>query len=1243
VSQFFANPVRAVLASFGIVAVAASMLLVSTQSAEAAGQSALISVSPASQSQPSGDAQTYNIAISCQGSGQSECGPNTTITIPLSTGTVPSMTDPSWLYSASSGSVGLITSPPTVVGTNLVFTIDDATFIGGYSGTIRLQITPPDHTTSNNTTWSVLPTVTGGNIVDTVAPSPAVSTATSKPLPIVTKSTTDGGSVYEAGSPVNYSIAATCSTSDSGNLYMTAGSLVDQLPSGMTYVGSSSGGVYDPIAQTVTWTFPDAASTPAGCGAGAVGPNAYSVTLTSPSTAPPVQPLVNHATFAGTGPDAANPAGIGGTTTAQVPIQIVDTPPTGPGSGYASVSKTSLAPIPQPNVTGNQYVATYPGDWMPTSAAPGYVVGAAPASFQTTVSYGLVGTYQTNLVDPLPCLSNVTGNTYSSPDYQAATCAAPAFHPTIIQVDSASTGGNTHDLGAAIAAGWLPTAILRDGNTITLTPTGPVGGGATSAYFAVPTADVGEVASFDLPPNALLENKSLVLTIWGYADASLASLNDSLNELVNTATAIPYLVSGTPLVPVRSSADIFTIPQSAQLGISKSFGTLGGGPGGTTVLNIAGSVNFAQAPLADPVVMTDLLPLGLSWANPVAHATFALDQGGGAATSASTATIEDIANYQGTGRELIRATIPAAAFTTSGAWTITPPANLLEMATPTQLGVYDNTDQIFLKGIAPHQISATCSSPTQTGGGTSPATFESDNPLDLAGDGNLSEDYCQNSASLRVLGTGAAFSLTKTVQGNLDPAPKGALGIGNASDGGTGSYVLDWTNVGSDTLNDEVIYDILPYIGDTGVSGGQATTARGSQFAPIFTGIGTLPAGVTVQYSQSENPCRPEVFAVDPGCVNDWSPTAPADLSAVKAIRFASANSYAAGNGFAVDLSVHLPAGVINKTAWNSAATNASDLSDPTSVPQPAEPPKVGIVASNVPTLSSQTSSSLSHPNVNLSDEVTVTGTGGQPGAVSWSLVGPVTPIAGSCTAVNWTGAPVLGTGTTATSGDGTVTTGPVTPTAAGCYSWTDSLSSTTVGAFPSPVIGAAGATNEVSLVTLYTPTIATTSNATANSGATNFTDRVTVAGSGIGLTGASPATAELTWTLLGPVAAVHGKCTNVNWSGATQQATGHISITGDGTYATPATTIQAQGCYTFIESLAASTDSHAATTPPGIAAETVQLSSNGTPILAYTGTDAIPVMLTGLGLLLAGAGVMAVRIIRRKRRPYVSVTNRSN
>ena len=425
------------------------------------------------------------------------------------------------------------------------------------------------------------------------------------------------------------------------------------------------------------------------------------------------------------------------------------------------------------------------------------------------------------MVDPLPCLSNVSGNTFSSDSPTATACTDPAFHVTVIEVSGPG-------LGSAIANGWSPTATLTDNTIAALTPTGTVAGNATSAYFTYTGGGPATIANVNLPPTQFLEGNVITLTVWGYGDASLVNSD----VLANTATATPFL-SGTPLGPITASANLYILGSTAQLGVSKSFGTLGAGPGGTTVLNIKGAVSFPGT-LNNDIVLTDLLPSGLSWSNTTGSGSFTLAQGAGTSSTLVTATLAYLTDYEGSGRNLIRVTVPHADFASGGYWTIAPPTNFFELTSPTQLGTYSNTDQIFLSGYAPAQIDPTCTTPTQTGGGTTPATLESYNPMDLAGDGNTQEDYCQNGANLVVQPSGAAFNLTKTVQGNLDPAPKGALGIGDASGGGvgTGTYVLDWTNVGDDTLGDPVIYDILPYVGDTGVSQGQAGVPRNSPIRP---------------------------------------------------------------------------------------------------------------------------------------------------------------------------------------------------------------------------------------------------------------------------------------------------------------------------------------------------------------------------------------------------------------------------
>ena len=1154
------------------------------------GQSALITVSPTSQSQPTGAAQTYTINVSCQGTGGSQCGPNTTITIPLDTTTTPSMVDAAWKYSATSGLAGLITSGPTVVGTDLVMTLDDTKFIAGFSGSIELKVTPPNLRTPNRTSWTIEPTLSGDSITPITVATPAQSTATANPKVAVTKRTTNYGSVFDVDSTVGYTITARCNNASTGSLYVTDAVLVDTLPDDLTYVSSSpAGGTYDPVTHTVTWSFTDSdlSTMPAGCAAGATGTTTFEIVTTAPSVVPTQPKVINSATFSGTGPDATDLDGLTSTAKADVPVQLISEPNIKPGPGYASITKSSIAPIAQPGITkGNQYVATYAGDWLPPSAAPQWKTNAASAAYRTTVTYGLVNTYMTDLIDPLPCLDDVAGNLYSSSAISDPPCANPAFHAQVVEVRSQGFDTTINGLGQAVLDGWLPEATLTDGTIITLDAVGSITSTTASAYFEIPAGE--DVATLRLPPHPALRNHELRLTVWGHADRTLADLNDGLNQLRNTSTAIPQITLGDELTHVEWSASIFTLPTKPQLGISKSFGTLGGATGGTTAVNIVGGVTTVDA-LTRDVVITDLLPLGMTWANPVTSATMTLTRGGGRSNTTTTASVKKVDDYQGSGRQLIRITVPYGAIDSAGVWTITPPANFLRVTTPVALGVYPNTDQIYLYGSRLTTIDTTCSTPTQGDGGISSAVFQNDNSMDLAGDSQLQEAYCENRASVTVKGTGAAFALTKTVQGDLDAIPRGALGVGNASPGGTGTYRLHWSNVGSNTLGRPVIYDILAHVGDTGVSQGQVDVFRNSQFATPFLGVGPLPAGVTVAYSSVENPCRPEVYPTrTDSCVDDWTTILPADLGTVKALRFSSSANYTSGNGFEVSFQVRVPSTDINAIAWNSAATNATDVTNPSNTPLPAEPPKVGIMAPVDPIISTVTSHDQISAYEQLSDQVIIAGTGGGPGTLAWSLLGPIDPVDNACTGLSWSGAPVHGSGTVTVTGDGPVIAGPTALGPGGCYSWSHVLSSTDPER-PYRATASAGEANELTIATPYPPSIITTARLSIGAGGQRTVhDRVIIDN----IPAATPAPpSPLSWVLHGPVAfTAERSCEGVDWTGAPIVDSGEVEITGNGIYSTPNVDLSTPGCYSFSSSLPATADSPAAIDPVGRPAETIAI-----------------------------------------------------
>ncbi|MBU6330259.1 MAG: hypothetical protein KGR18_09960 [Acidobacteria bacterium] len=1180
------------------------LAVITVPAAAAPSQSASITITPATQTQPTGAPQTYTINVSCQGTGGAECGPGTTITIPLDTTTTPSMTDPSWAYSATTGLAGLITSGPTVVGSDLVLTLDDTRFVAGFSGSIQLRATPPNLITPNRTSWSLEPTISGGSISPETVPTPATSIATAAPKVAVTKRTTNYGSVYDVGSTIAFTLTARCTATSTGALEVATATLVDILPPDLTYVSSSpAGAMYDAATHTVTWPFSNADLTtmPAGCATGATGPTTFQIVTTAPSTVPAIPKVTNGASFAGTGPDAVDPAGRTSTAVADTSVQLIAEPNVGPGPGYARITKSSLAPLVQPGITrGNQYVATYAGDWLPPATSPTWKSTAAAAAYRTTVTYGLVDTYMTDLIDPLPCLDLSTGNVYRSAEVSDPPCADPAFHSRIIEVRSAGSDTAVNGLGRAFLDGWRPQAILTDGSTIDLSNSTSITATTSTADFAIPIGT--EVASLRLPPHPALRNQELRLTVWGYADASLADANDGLNQLRNTSTAIPQIVLGTPLTPVSWTADIFTVPNLPQLGISKSFGTLGAAAGGTTALEIVGSVATVDA-LTRDVVLTDLLPLGMQWANPVASATVALTRGGPHPPTTTTAAIAVLDDYQGSGRQLLRITVPASAIDASGIWTITPPSGLLRVTTPVALGVYPNTAQIYLFGSRLTTIDTSCATPTQTDGGISSATFQNDNSLDLAGDSQLQEAYCENRASVTVRGTGAAFALTKTVQGDLDAIARGALGVGNASPGGSGTYRLRWDNVGSNTLGSPVIYDILAHPGDTGVSRGQSGIARDSQFATPLLDIGPLPTGVTVAYSTDDNPCRPEVYSPrSDSCVDDWTTVAPTDLTTVRSLRFSSNASYASGRGFEVSFRVRVPTTDINAIAWNSAATNAADLTNPANTPLPAEPPKVGLRAPVDPIINTRTSDPVADAFTPIADTVTITGTGGGPGTLAWLLLGPIEAAGAACRGLDWSDAPVHDSGSIPIDGDGTVIVGPTSLGPGGCYSWAHLLSSTDPNRpFRAETFG--GEPDETTLATPYPPSITTTAELSIDgTGQRRLHDRIII--DNIPVASPTPPS-PLRWTLHGPVAldAERG-CDGADWTGAGTVDSGTIPVTGNGEHLTPDIALSTPGCYSFSTSLPATPDSPAVDDPVGQPSETVAIADP--QIITETATDRV-------------------------------------
>jgi uncharacterized repeat protein (TIGR01451 family) len=381
----------------------------------------------------------------------------------------------------------------------------------------------------------------------------------------------------------------------------------------------------------------------------------------------------------------------------------------------------------------------------------------------------------------------------------------------------------------------------------------------------------------------------------------------------------------------------------------------------------ASRVEVAQTP-SEAIYLSYLLPRGATVTSGATQTfTFSSRFAGGAGpftTEPIDAT--STADYNGTGRTLLQWVIPAGTITAPGTFTFAGNGWTVDLG-PGCAGLYENDITIgYGAPISGCAGSAGPLDPPSTGANGALATTNAPD----------TSNYCGESRNVTVTPINPAFSVDKSVQGNLDAAPVTGGGIGNVSpDGGSATYQVTFTNTGSTNLVNPVMYDLLPAVGDKNTTN---LNARGSQFGVTLTGVGPVPAGVTVSYSTAANPCRPEVLAGDPGCTNDWTTTQPT-LSTVTALKFSyDGIVYVSGGGgansFTVPYTVSTPANIAGKTAWNTVGTTATPGVGQSAM-TPAESSRTGLAAQSASPLLTKkaTPTTVSAPGQVITYTFTVT------------------------------------------------------------------------------------------------------------------------------------------------------------------------------------------------------------------------------------------------------------------------------
>ena len=398
------------------------------------------------------------------------------------------------------------------------------------------------------------------------------------------------------------------------------------------------------------------------------------------------------------------------------------------------------------------------------------------------------------------------------------------------------------------------------------------------------------------------------------------NIGDTISNCADLTSAYDPGGANTPVNDLNQCRDLVLSGPFVQLNPDKVRLTGGGpfNPGQTLQwrLRLRSSANSSDPLPLEELIAADLLPVDLIYT--AASWTFD-DLGTGLPAPQN---FEEIANYAGTGRTLLRWTWNAA----SG-----------DLAPGQEIRIeYDST---IRNGAAAGDIDNTLYlNHDDPGLGQRCGTPSAVDILDLDGDSDTAESHCIETASAEVVGIAQLVS-SKQLAGNCD----GGFGASSSGTliGGSIEYLLTVQNVGTVAMEDFVLIDILPFLGDTGVLD---TNPRLSDWTPLLTAPITPPPGTAIFYSTSGNPCRPEVGGITTGCdAPNWTTVAPDPISTVRSFKIEFGDRVVnPGDSLQFEFQLTTPAEAsLGGTAFNSFAYLGQRSDGLGSLS--AEPNKVGV------------------------------------------------------------------------------------------------------------------------------------------------------------------------------------------------------------------------------------------------------------------------------------------------------------
>lgn len=795
----------------------------------------------------SGENFTYTLAYSCSSITQACQGGEVTDVLPAGLE-----------YVSSQGSVhtqnltGSYDSGSRTVSFPFKPTVN-AGSVGELTITVRFANgTTPDGTKAVNEATS---TVTNG---PPVTSNSVTTTATAGKTCVVDKKRLTNPPVI--GRPIAYDIGF-CTPGGNGQLDLTSGTVIDDLPAGATFLSADAGCVYDAASNTVTCDFPS------GVEAKSTKSCAYK-TIRVQYDAPPFV----------IGEQVTNTVRGSGTYFGEVT-------PTDLGTDGDTITLEEFKPAP--NVGGDKQRKF---EFLEVDDAP-----SEQTYYLRPRNTGNVDLDDFTMIDTIPVEMNVTEvtvGTYNRSGLSGVLSYERAGAPGVWTQWTTFDGDSNQRLlvsGLGLAGGDYITRLKWEYGT------------ATSGFNAGSRPEiVADILATDRNGAPVLEDGRTVTNCF-----DLSGEYDGVTRSSTKCTSFKVVDEAGRPRPDKQ--------------ITSSGPYIGGSTVSWKVLVRNASTTRTTGALINPIA-ADLLPAELSYVG----GSWAVC--GGNVAGAPAPIFEEIDDYDGTGRTLLR-------------WSYTG-ASALDLAENERVEICFDTvlDDDVLYGDKTNELFLTTNDGPTLGCLDSSSRTDTN---DVDGDGDRTEKVCRDTKNVKVASV-AGLESTKFVLGSLDADYNRFPDSGETVMGGLADYRLTIKNPGTVPVKDVLIYDILPFIGDEGVLTGQPrlTEWRPNLVDPVTVG----DPNITVYYSTSQNPCRPEIKA-SAGCVSDWSTTPPQDITSVQSLKFDFGGIVLnPQDSLQIEWPMRAPFGSPSggEIAWNSFAYVTARTDNGRVLPA-AEPIKVGI------------------------------------------------------------------------------------------------------------------------------------------------------------------------------------------------------------------------------------------------------------------------------------------------------------